>query len=366
MRRLTQEHGISLLLALISLVVLSTVGGGVAVYTSSNLRHSYSDQSTASAYHLAEAGLAEAMSRLQGADDPTDSTALTSTTRTDGSLGGKYTYSGNSIWTDNGTVVPNGTINADLVTWTVTSTGYVGNPARTSTLKQTADVKFLVAGGNVGAWSRFYQGDPNTCLTIDTVTMPAPLATPSDLCLVNGGAITGVGTSINVGKSVFITGPKVTGSTHTPAAGAGWTNPTNVYTNNGVYATNSIGAVATGANQDTTNFTLGLPTGAKILGIQVSLERLASACCNVNEVQTISETGSPTAGTFTLTGTPPGGTSKTSASIARNASAATVQTALTASTMYGTGNVSCTGGPLPTTRSRAASWAPTHRWPSRP
>src|SRR5664279_4725689 len=224
-RRLTQEHGISLLLALISLVVLSTVGGGVAVYTSSNLRHSYSDQSTASAYHLAEAGLAEAKSRLQGADDPTASTVLTSTTRNDGSLGGKYT----------------------------------------------------------------------------------------------------------------------------PAAGTGWTNPTNVDTNNSVYATNSIGAVATGANQDTTNFTLGLPTGAKILGIQVSLERLASACCNVNEVQTISETGSPTAGTFTLTGTPPGGTSKTSASIARNASAATVQTALTASTMYGTGNVSCTGGPLPTT-----------------
>jgi Tfp pilus assembly protein PilX len=348
-RRLAQEHGISLLLALISLVVLSTVGGGVAVYTSSNLRHSYSDQSTASAYHLAEAGLAEAMSRLQGADDPTAPTVLTSTTRNDGSLGGKYTYSGTSIWTDNGSAVPNGTVTADKVTWTVTATGSVGNPARTSTLTQTADVKFLVAGGNVGAWSRFYQGDPNTCLTIDTVTMPAPLATPSDLCLINGGAITGAGTSINVGKSVYITGPLVTGGTHYPATGAGWTNPTNVYTNNGAYATNSIGAVATGANQDTTNFTLGIPTGAKILGIQVSLERLASACCNVNEVQTISETGSPTAGTFTLTGTPPGGSSKTSASIARNATAATVQTALTASTMYGTGNVSCTGGPLPTT-----------------
>ena len=344
MRRLAQEHGISLLLALISLVVLSTVGGGVAVYTSSNLRHSYSDQSTASAYHLAEAGLAEAMSRLQGANDPTDSTVLSSTTRSDGSLGGKYTYSGSSIWTDNGTVVPNGTVTADKVTWTVTATGSVGNPPRTSTLTQTADVKFLVAGGNVGAWSRFYQGDPNTCLTIDTVTMPAPLATPSDLCLVNGGAITGAGTSINVGKSVYITGPQVTGGTHYPAAGTGWTNPTNVYTNNGVYATTSIAAGATGSNQDTTNFSLGIPTGAKILGIAVSLERMSSACCNA--VQTITETGSPTGGTFKLSGTPPGGSATTSTSIAYNASATTVTNALV--TIYGSGNVSCTGGSLPT------------------
>jgi len=49
-RRLAEEHGISLLLALISLAVLSTVGGGVAVYTSSNLRASYTDKSNASAY----------------------------------------------------------------------------------------------------------------------------------------------------------------------------------------------------------------------------------------------------------------------------------------------------------------------------
>ena len=62
----TEEHGISLLMALITLAFLSTVGGGVAVYTSSNLRHSYTDQSSAAAYHLAEAGLSEAISQLAG------------------------------------------------------------------------------------------------------------------------------------------------------------------------------------------------------------------------------------------------------------------------------------------------------------
>jgi len=177
--------------------------------------------------------------------------------------------------------------------------------------------------------------------------MPAPIATKGDLCLVNGGSITGASTTLDVGKHIYISGPKVTGTTKYPTAATGWTNPTNVYTNNGVYATNAINAASTGANEDSTNFALGLPTGAQILGIKVQLERQGPACCNVNEVQTISETGSPTAGTFTLTGTPPGGSSHISASIAWNASALTVQSALTSSTMYGSGNVACTGGSLP-------------------
>jgi Tfp pilus assembly protein PilX len=332
-RRLAEEHGISLLLALISLAVLSTVGGGVAVYTSSNLRHSYTDRSSSSAYHLAEAGLAEGLARLQGADNPTDTTLLPVTVRSDASLGGKYTYSGTAVST------------TDRVTWTITSTGSTGNPARTKTLTQSAVVRYLVAGADIGSWSRFYQGDPNHCLTIDTVSMPAPLATPSDLCLINGGSITGASTSVDVGGHVYITGPPVTGSSHYPSAATGWTNPTNVYSNNSTYATNVIAAGAVGANEDATGFSLGVPAGAKILGISASVERFSSLCCNA--VQTISETGSPTAGTFVLKGTPPGGSLKTSASIARNATAATIQTALTASAMYDTGNVSCTGGPLP-------------------
>jgi hypothetical protein len=343
-RRLGQEHGISLLLALITLAVLSTVGGGVAVYTSSNLRHSYTDSSSANAYHLAQAGLAEALARLQGVDDPTVLTLLsTATTRNDASLGGSYTYSGSAV----GSPAPPAV--QDRVTWTLTSKGTAGNPAKSVTLSQTAVVRYLVQGGNIGAWSRFYQGDATHCLTIDTVTMPAPLATPGDLCLVNGGEITGASTSVKVGGRVFIVGPSVTGTAHYPAAAANWTNPTRVSANDASYATNTVaGGGVIGLNLDATNLSLGIPTGAKILGIKAQVERLASVCCNVNEVQTISETGSPTAGTFTLTGTPPGGSSHTSVSIARNATAATVQSALAVSTMYGTGNVTCTGGPLPT------------------
>lgn len=61
-----------------------------------------------------------------------------------------------------------------------------------------------------------------------------------------------------------------------------------------------------------------------------------------NEVQSLSVSGSPTAGTFTLTF---GG--QTTAAIAYNATAATIQSALSALSSIGSGNVQCAGGPLP-------------------
>jgi hypothetical protein len=62
----------------------------------------------------------------------------------------------------------------------------------------------------------------------------------------------------------------------------------------------------------------------------------------VADVQTLSISGSPTGGTFTLTF---GG--QTTAAIAFNAATAQVQTALTALSNIGAGNVTCSGGPLP-------------------
>jgi hypothetical protein len=63
-----------------------------------------------------------------------------------------------------------------------------------------------------------------------------------------------------------------------------------------------------------------------------------------NEVQTLTITGTPTAGTFKLAFK-----SVISANIAYNATAAAVQAALEALSTIGSGNVLCAGGPLPTT-----------------
>jgi hypothetical protein len=64
----------------------------------------------------------------------------------------------------------------------------------------------------------------------------------------------------------------------------------------------------------------------------------------VSEVQTVTITGGPTGGTFTLTLS-----GETTAAIAYNATAADVRTALEALSNVGTGNVTTGGGPLPGT-----------------
>lgn len=63
-----------------------------------------------------------------------------------------------------------------------------------------------------------------------------------------------------------------------------------------------------------------------------------------NEIQTVTITGSPTGGSFTLTYS-----EQTTAAIAYDATAASVQTALEALSNIGVGDVTCTGGPLPGT-----------------
>jgi hypothetical protein len=64
----------------------------------------------------------------------------------------------------------------------------------------------------------------------------------------------------------------------------------------------------------------------------------------INEVQTVTITGAPTGGTFTLTYS-----GQTTTALARTATAATVQAALEALSNIGVGDVVVTGGPGPTT-----------------
>jgi hypothetical protein len=80
--------------------------------------------------------------------------------------------------------------------------------------------------------------------------------------------------------------------------------------------------------------------------VQAAAVHAAIAIANevANEVHTLTVTGNPTGGTFTLTYA-----GQISAPIAWNANAATVQAALQALTTIGNGNAVCAGGPLPGT-----------------
>lgn len=90
---------------------------------------------------------------------------------------------------------------------------------------------------------------------------------------------------------------------------------------------------------------VNLAPGAYFAG--TILGQLSAAAAN--DVQTVSVTGVPTGGTFSLTLEWPTGNRQTTAPIAYNATAAAVQAALAALPNVGSGNVTCTGGALPGT-----------------
>ena len=85
----------------------------VVAYSSSAERAAKRSTAKDEAYHLAEAGLAEAMSIVGNASDPTVTNLLPSTVRNFN--GGTATYSG--------------TYDGSTATWSITSTGQVANPS---------------------------------------------------------------------------------------------------------------------------------------------------------------------------------------------------------------------------------------------
>ena len=132
----------TLIMAIGILGVLSLTGATLIYYSSSNARSASASKGHETAYTLAEAGVAQALSVLNNSLSPLTGSLLGSTTLQ--LEGGSVTYSG----TLNGT------------TWTITSTGTVTNPtgaaAVTRTLTRSAEVYGLNSGANVAAWNRWY------------------------------------------------------------------------------------------------------------------------------------------------------------------------------------------------------------------
>ncbi len=269
-RFVAEQSGISLVVAVMMLTVLTVAGSSVAVYTTSNLRASTSDQSNASAYQLAQAGLGEALAKLQGADSPIDTTLFqTPYTVTYQAMGGTATYWGSASSAN------------DVMTWTLYSKGTVtqGGQARSVTLQQNVTVRGLVPGADLGSWSRFYADDPTKCVTIDTVNMPAPIATRGCLKVINGGSVTGSSNNIEVGKTVTITGPATATGAKVPNTGTGtsWTSPGNVKNSDNAYATYSVAARGNSTALYATNFGFAVPASANILGVTATVERKGSS-----------------------------------------------------------------------------------------
>lgn len=177
LRLLQREDGIALIMVVGMLAVLAIATTTAVHYTTANQRSASFSKASSLSYSLAEAGIAEALSKLHNALDPRTGSLLPTTTIT--LEGGTATYSG--------------TLAGDV--WTITSTGKIANPAGVPpsearrTLVRTVNIYGINAGATVSAWSRIFHDSTASCFTVP-VTIPASVGARGDLCLTGSGKIT--------------------------------------------------------------------------------------------------------------------------------------------------------------------------------
>jgi len=219
LRALRREEGISLIMAVGVLSVLS-ISGATVVYTStSSARSAEYSSDNGTAYDLAEAGLNEMMAVLSNPENNSlTTTLLPQTTRT---------YS-------SGTVTWSGTLNLATATWQVSSTGRVANStgANTNQVTRTLTAKVPVTptytqplnnpawnyvfarhtgaacdvtvSNNVGGSSRFYVAG-NLCLKQNVGISTSSLIVQGNLDLENN-AFVGASTSMSTRVETFVGG----------------------------------------------------------------------------------------------------------------------------------------------------------------
>jgi hypothetical protein len=243
--------------------VLSITGTTLIYYSSTNARSANASKGSETAYTLAEAGVAQALSVLNSALNPLTGSLLAETT----------------LQLEGGSVTYSGTYDEEDYLWTITATGSVPNPTGaapiTRTLTQQAQVYGLNSGASVAAWSRWYADSTSSCLTIEDVNITMPIATRGSLCLRGSAQVSGATTTLEVGGNVTMTRTTST-DTNNPSSASGWTNSTNVFTSNGSDAHTTISGDNVSANLNVTGFGFSIPANATITGIEVEIERAAS------------------------------------------------------------------------------------------
>jgi hypothetical protein len=187
-RLLRRQDGITLVMAVGILGMLSLTGATLVYYSSSNARSVEYSVRNASAYDLAEAGIDEMMAVLsKPTNNALDATLLPETT---------HSY-------DGGSVTWSGTLSHLTQTWSVTSTGRIDNPtgASASDVTRTLTAKIPVTPTltqplNNPAWNYIYSTRTgNACdMTIsNNVAGSSRLYTAGNLCLNNNAGIVAEG-----------------------------------------------------------------------------------------------------------------------------------------------------------------------------
>jgi type II secretory pathway pseudopilin PulG len=195
-RRLADERGITLVLALGIMVVIGIASVSAATYARANSGQTRRSSADLTAHTLAEAGANLAYSALKASSSPTLPSALPSTPAAPIAMNG-------------GTVSYYGAYDSSTQVWTLTGVGTAPNPAAPgTTIVRESHLRARIGTGTVGgasnaAWRYIYSDDPNSCASLSNNTrISVPVYVQGSLCLNNSAVIDGP--AVQVGGTVTL------------------------------------------------------------------------------------------------------------------------------------------------------------------
>ena len=190
LRRLRSEDGIALVMALMTMTILTIVATTTIYYTTSSQHGSSYSKASDAAYRLAESGVNNAMATLgYSSANALSSSALPGT---EASASSQTYATGTAKWW--------GTLNSSTKVWTIYGKGFVTSPVGagsqvTRTLSATMQVTYSYNQPvNAQAWNYIYltnTGGSNVCdVTLsNNAHLDAPLYIDGNLCFSNNTSI---------------------------------------------------------------------------------------------------------------------------------------------------------------------------------
>lgn len=187
--RLRDESGVALVLALMTMTVMTIVTSSVIYYTVASQHESSNAKASDATYRLAEAGINNALAVLGlPANSALDPSILPASEPSSPSPYVATNSTGTSKWW--------GVLNALTSTWTVYGKGIVASPvANTASVSRQLSAQVRVTYSvtqplNAQAWNYIYStktGDPDGCdeEIVNSITIRAPMYVAGNFCLWN-------------------------------------------------------------------------------------------------------------------------------------------------------------------------------------
>jgi hypothetical protein len=176
-RRLRDESGLALVMAVGILAVLMVTGSTVVYLAGKNAQSAEYSNDDAKALNLGEAGMNYARAILWNAADPTVSTSVPTGTLT----------------LEGGTVTYSGTYDSVGKIWTLTGTGTYTNPTGGSapiSRTATSQVQVTTSSTFEAAWGYLFADTTSLCTLLkNTISIDAPVYVRGDLCMENSAVI---------------------------------------------------------------------------------------------------------------------------------------------------------------------------------